>query len=85
MSPSEKYRLYARECFLIAENVTDPGTQAWLIGVAQSWLALAEQAEKNPAANPVQDPVHETPPSPNEANDSVTQQQQQIQPEKKDE
>jgi flagellar biogenesis protein FliO len=78
---AEKYRLYAREAFLIADNVTDPGTRAWLIEVAQSWLVLAEQAEKNPAANL----VHETPPSPNEANDSVTQQQQQIQPEKKDE
>jgi hypothetical protein len=78
---SEKYRLYARECFQIAENVTDPGTKAWLIGLAQSWLVLAQQAEKNLTA----DPVYETPPSQNESNDSVTQQQQQIQPEKKDE
>jgi hypothetical protein len=49
--------------------------------MAQSWLLLAEQAEKNLAA----DPVYETPPSQNEADGSVTQQQQQIQPEKKDE
>jgi hypothetical protein len=76
---SEKYRLYARECFQIAENVTDPGTKAWLIGLAQSWLVRAQQAEKNLTA----DPVHETPPSQNESNDSVTQQQQQIQPEQR--
>ncbi len=78
---SEKYRLYARECFLIAENVTDPGTKAWLIEMAQSWLVLAQHAEKNLTA----DLVYETPPSHNDANKSVTQQQQQIQPEKKDE
>jgi hypothetical protein len=74
----EKYRRYAQECFQIAENVTDPGTKAWLIGVAQSWLVLAQQAEKNLAA----DPVHETPPSHNEA--PVMQQQQQVQAKKED-
>jgi hypothetical protein len=41
---------------------------------------LAQQAEKNLTA----DPVYETPPSHNAADDSVTQQQQQIQPEKED-
>jgi hypothetical protein len=79
---SEKYRLYAQECFQIAENVTDPGTKAWLIGLAQSWLVLAQQAEKNLTA----DLVDETPPSHSEAGGSpVAQQQQQIQPKKEDE
>jgi hypothetical protein len=78
---SEKYRRYAQECFQIAENVADPGTRIWLIELAQSWLVLAQQAEKNPAG----DPVHEAPPSNNEAGESpVAQQQQQIQPKKED-
>jgi len=48
-----------------------------LIDMAQSWLVLAQQAEKNPTT----DPVHETPPPPSEANGTAAvQQQQQIQP-----
>lgn len=77
----EKYRLYARECFQIAENVNDPGTRTWLIKLSHSWLLLAQQAEKNLAT----DLVYETPLS---QTDQVArpamQQQQQIQP-KKDE
>ena len=78
---AEKYRLYARHCFQLAENTTDPGTKLWLIELAQSWLVLAEQAERNLIA----DLVYETPPPPPEAPErAVVQQQQQIQP-KKDE
>jgi hypothetical protein len=48
-----------------------------LIDMAQSWLVLAQQAEKNPTT----DPVHETPPPPSEADGAAAvQQQQQIQP-----
>ena len=78
---AKNYRRYARECFQIAENVADPGTRTWLIELAQSWLVLAEQAEKNLTT----DLVYETPPPPGEASTpAVTQQQQQIQPQKKE-
>jgi hypothetical protein len=75
----QKYRRLAQECFRIAEHVTDPGTRTWLMEMAQSWLVLAEQAEKNQTA----DLVYETPPLHNEAGESpVAQQQQQVQPKK---
>jgi hypothetical protein len=75
----EKYRRYAQECFQRAENVADPGTRIWLFEMAQSWLVLAQQAEKNLAA----DPVYEAPLSHKEAAASpVMQQQQQVQPKK---
>jgi hypothetical protein len=75
----EQYRRRAQECFQRAENVADPGTRVWLFEMAQSWLALAQQAEKNLAA----DLVYETPPSHNEAGaPPVMQQQQQVQPKK---
>jgi hypothetical protein len=78
----EKYRLHALECFQIAENATDPETRIWLIELAQSWLLLAQQAEKNLTA----DLVYEPPPSHNEVGGSpVMQQQQQIQAEKENE
>ena len=69
----EQYRRRALECFEAAEYVTDPGTKIWLIEMAQSWLVLAQQAEKNVAA----DPVHAAPRSHDEP---VMQQQQQVQP-----
>jgi hypothetical protein len=76
---AKNYRLYAQECFQIAENVADPGTKTWLIELAQSWLILAQQAEKNLTS----DLVDETPPPRGEASTpAVTQQQQQIQPQK---
>jgi hypothetical protein len=49
-----------------------------LIDMAQSWLLLAQQSEKNLAT----DLVYETPPPPSEAGRPVAQQQQQIQPKK---
>jgi hypothetical protein len=75
----EQYRRRAQECFQAAENVADPGTRIWLLEMAQSWLVLAQQAEKHLGA----DPVSETPPLHNEAGASpVMQQQQQVQPKK---
>jgi hypothetical protein len=55
-----------------------------LIDMAQSWLLLAQQAETSAAT----DPVHEKPPPlPYEVDRPgvVAQQQQQIQPKKKEE
>jgi hypothetical protein len=76
---AEEYRQRAYECFLVAENVSDPGTKIWLLEMAQSWLVLAQQAEKNLDADLVQNPVHAAPRSHNEP---VMQQQQQVQPKK---
>jgi hypothetical protein len=71
---AEKYRRHADQCFRTAEGVTNPDVRLDLIELAQSWLLLAEQAEKNLAA----DSVYEMPPSHNRS--PVMQQQQQIQP-----
>ena len=70
-----QYRRRAQECFQAAENVANPGTKIWLFEMAQSWLLLAQQAEKNLDA----DPVHQAPLSRTEP---VMQQQQQVQPKK---
>jgi hypothetical protein len=78
---ADEYRRHAQECFRAAETATNPDTRLDLIELAQSWLLLAEQADKNLAA----DLVHEPPPSHNEvAGAAVAQQQQQIQPKKED-
>ena len=78
----ELYHRRAQECFQSAENIADPGTRIWLFEMAQSWLLLAQQAEKNLTA----DLVYNPPISPNEVGGSpVMQQQQQIQAEKENE
>jgi hypothetical protein len=46
MSPDE-YRRLAAECLRIAENLGDSQSKAGLIAMAQAWLQLARQAEKN--------------------------------------
>jgi hypothetical protein len=46
MSP-QQYRRHAAECLEIAESIGDPQIKAGLIVMAQSWLDLALQAEKN--------------------------------------
>ena len=76
---TDEYRQRARQCFQIAETTTDSRHKLWLIDMAQYWLALANQAEKNLTTNL----VYETPP-PRDASSPVAQQQEQIQP-KKDE
>ena len=82
---AEEYRTRARECFLVAENVSDPGTKIWLLEMAQSWLLLAQQAEKNLVAEPVREPVRDPDQDPLHAaprphDQPVMQQQQQVQP-----
>jgi hypothetical protein len=74
----DKYRRHAVECLRIAEGVPDSVNRMLLIDMAQSWLLLAQQSEKNLAT----DLVYETPPPPSEAGRPVAQQQQQIQPKK---
>ncbi len=71
---ADEYRRNAAECLSIADDHTiTPQRKALLIAMAQSWLRLARQAEKNLTT----DLVYEAPPPPER---SVLQ-QQQIQPE----
>jgi hypothetical protein len=55
---ADKYRRRSAEFFHLAEATTDQGHKTWLLELAQSWLDLAEQSEKNAAA----DLCYETPP-----------------------
>ena len=47
MDKSELYRANAAECLILASSMTDPDSRASLFAMAQRWLRLAEQAEKN--------------------------------------
>jgi hypothetical protein len=75
----DKYRRHAVDCLRIAEGVPSPQSRMILIDMAQSWLLLAQQAETSAAT----DRVHERPEVHRPG--VVAQQQQQIQPKKKDE
>ena len=66
------YRLYAARCVEIAHHISDPESKATLLNMAQSWLVLADQADKNREVTL----VYETP----EPRQRVAQQQQQPQP-----
>jgi hypothetical protein len=41
------YRLYASHCVEIAQETANPDRKAALLVMAQAWLVLADQAEKN--------------------------------------
>jgi hypothetical protein len=41
------YRLHVANCIEIAQGVLDAKAKLTLLAMAQSWLALAEQATKN--------------------------------------
>jgi hypothetical protein len=70
---AEVYRVRAKSCTQLAHNATDADSKMLLLDMAQAWLALAEQADKNSATTL----VYETPePRPQPAQ----QQQQQPQP-----
>jgi hypothetical protein len=87
MGKSEDYRRNAVSCLQLVEKTNDPAEKAYLLEMARAWRNLADQAERNSAA----DLVYETPPGSPEPRLSpdppqpVTQQQQQIQPKKNDE
>jgi hypothetical protein len=51
------YRRYALECFRFAGEMADPSCKTVLLDMAQSWLRLAEQAEKNAKADLVDEPL----------------------------
>ena len=72
-----EYHERAAECLQLANETTKPRHRARLLEMAQSWLRLLEQAEKNAQF----DLTYETPPP----RESVTQMQQQQQQRAKDE
>jgi hypothetical protein len=76
----DKYRRHAVECLRIAEGIPESLNRMVLIDMAQSWLLLAQQAEKNDAPNA----DFATGSIGGTSRTAVAQQQQQIQP-KKDE
>jgi hypothetical protein len=44
---AERYRIYALDCVRLSSEVASPETKATLIDMAQCWVRLADQAEKN--------------------------------------
>jgi hypothetical protein len=56
---SDEYRRNAIECLRIADETVNARTRVLLIDMAQSWLHLAQQSEKNLTT----DIVYETSPS----------------------
>jgi hypothetical protein len=91
MGKSEDYRRNAVSCLQLVDKTNDPAERAYLLEMARAWHNLADQSERNSAA----DLVYETPPRahapahapqpPPDPQQPVTQQQQQIQPKKNDE
>jgi hypothetical protein len=54
-----EYRLRARQCLEIATHMADLPNRMVLLDMAQAWMLLADQAERNRAT----DLVYETPPA----------------------
>lgn len=62
MTPAEiaaRYREYAAKCLIVAKKQENAGEKLALIDMAQAWVSLADQAERNQAF-PI---VYETPPT----------------------
>jgi hypothetical protein len=75
------YRVRAKSCMQLARNATDADSKMLLLDMAQAWLALAEQAEKNSATTL----VYETPePRPQPQPAQQQQQPQQGEPKTRD-
>jgi hypothetical protein len=70
-----RYRLHAAHCVEFALRMSDPASKASWHTMAQAWLTLADQADKNARAPTL---VYETP----TPHHQVPQQQQQPQPDK---
>ena len=63
MTPAElaaRYRAYAAQCLIVAQSHDEPGEKLALIDMAQAWITLAEQTEKNGRVSV----VYETPDKP---------------------
>ena len=47
----KEYRANAKQCLRLAERARDEAVRAYLLDMANSWLKLAQQAEKNRATD----------------------------------
>jgi hypothetical protein len=68
----EEYRERAEECVRLARNAASPSHKAALLEMAQAWLRLYDQAEKNSQS----DLSYETPPPRTSVPQQLQQQQQ---------
>lgn len=69
----EIYRMRAAQCTKLAQKATDSEAKLALLDMAQAWLSLAEQADKNAETTL----VYETPSPPQHVAQQQQQQQQQ--------
>jgi hypothetical protein len=49
---AELYRAYAQECLHFASGMESPSCKATLLQMANTWLRLAQHAEKNAGSQP---------------------------------
>ena len=56
MNRADLYRSYALECLRFAREMSSPTSKATALDMAQHWLALADQAEKNDRTELVYEP-----------------------------
>ena len=57
-----RYRQYASNCLRFAQEASDPASKSSILDVAQVWLTLADQTERDPPPNVIlqqQQPQHE--------------------------
>ena len=47
MNEPDYCRQYALECLRLANETREPGTKAVLIDMAQAWIKLSDQAQRN--------------------------------------
>jgi hypothetical protein len=59
----EEYRRHAALCLKLANETTEARGKSALIDMAQAWIRLAEQAEKNSALDIVYETPTKKPPS----------------------
>jgi hypothetical protein len=52
MASADEYRRHARACVRLAQDAQSPSDKALLLRMAESWLRLAEQAEKREQKKP---------------------------------
>jgi hypothetical protein len=53
MNQSGKYRQAASQCYEGARIISDPREKAKWLAMAQSWILLADQAERNSNLDPI--------------------------------
>lgn len=85
MGKAEVYRRNAASCLQLVDKASDPAERAFLLDMARAWHNLANQADRNSRTDlvyetpPPRAPTPQARPGPEQP---VTQQQQQIQPDK---